>query len=95
MLKVFSDERKKEYLNSDGIDRPLLDPIKADTLARVRAYRHGRIKQKVIEHDCAALLLYDPLNIRYTTDCSDMQVWTMHNPARYNDGLRRWPHHLL
>jgi len=83
MLKVFSDERKKEYLNSAGIDRPLINPIKDQTLAKVRAYRHDRIKQKVIEHDCAAILLYDPLNIRYATDCSDMQVWTMHNPARY------------
>jgi Xaa-Pro aminopeptidase len=49
----------------------------------VRAYRHGRIKQKLAEHDCAALLAYDPLNIRYATDCSDMQIWTMHNASRY------------
>ena len=83
MLKVFSDERKKEYPNFEGADKPLINPIKHETVKKVRAYRHDRIKQKVIEHDCAAILLYDPLNIRYATDCSDMQVWTMHNASRY------------
>jgi len=83
MLKVFSDDRKKEYPNFEGADKPLVNPIKDETVKKVRAYRHDRIKQKVVEHDCAAILLYDPLNIRYATDCSDMQVWTMHNPSRY------------
>ncbi len=83
MLKIFSDERKQEYPNFEGADKPLINPIKAETVAKVRAYRHDRIKQKVIEHDCAAILLYDPLNIRYATDCSDMQIWTMHNASRY------------
>ncbi len=83
MLKLFSDARKKEYPNFAAADQPLKNPIKRETVAKVRAYRHGRIKQKLIEHDCAAILLFDPLNIRYATDCSDMQVWTMHNAARY------------
>src|SRR5262249_649691 len=34
-------------------------------------------------HDCAALLLYDPVNIHYALDCSNMQVWCLHNPVRY------------
>lgn len=83
MLKIFSDERKTEYGNAEAIGRPLVNPIDDETLSRVRAYRHERIRQKLIEHDCAAILLYDPLNIRYATDCSDMQVWTMHNASRY------------
>ena len=83
MLKVFSDERKKEYPNFDGADTPLKNPISAETISKVRSYRHERLRKQVIEHDCAAILLYDPLNIRYATDCSDMQIWTMHNPARY------------
>lgn len=83
MLKVFSDERKIEYLNLEGADKPLKNPINNETVSKVRAYRHKRIKQKIIEHDCAAILLCDPINIRYATDCSDMQVWTMHNAARY------------
>ncbi|HTN96599.1 MAG TPA: Xaa-Pro peptidase family protein [Nordella sp.] len=82
-VKVFSDPRKPAYLNFEAGSKPLKDPIAPETLARVRAYRHGRIKEKLIQHDCAALLVYDPLNIRYATDCSDMQIWTMHNPSRY------------
>ena len=76
---MFSDPRKPAYLNFDAGSKPLKDPIRPETLRKVRAYRHGRIKQKLAEHDCAALLVYDPLNIRYATDCSDMQIWTMHN----------------
>jgi Xaa-Pro dipeptidase len=82
-VAVFTDPRKPGYLNTDGAATPLKDPITADKVSRVRAYRHDRIKGKLAEHDCAALLVYDPLNIRYATDCSDMQVWTLHNPARY------------
>ncbi len=33
--------------------------------------------------DCAAILLYDPVNIRYALDLSNMQVWTAHNAIRY------------
>ncbi|NND83217.1 MAG: aminopeptidase P family protein [Gammaproteobacteria bacterium] len=35
------------------------------------------------EQDCDAVLMYDPINIRYATDSSNMQVWTMHNYERY------------
>ena len=83
MAKIFSDSRKLEYPNYQAADRPLENPVSEATLKRVRRYRHDRIRQKLAEHDCAAILLYDPLNIRYATDCSDMQVWTMHNAARY------------
>lgn len=82
-IRVFSDPRKPAYLNFDAASKPLKDPIRHETVKKVRAYRHARIKEKLAEHDCAALLAYDPLNIRYATDCSDMQVWTMHNPSRY------------
>ncbi len=83
MLNIFSDERKVEYPNFDGADRPLANPIASDTLSKVRAYRHNRLRDEVIKADCAAILLYDPLNIRYATDCSNMQIWTLHNAARY------------
>src|SRR5262245_39978447 len=82
-IRVFSDPRKPAYLNFDAASQPLRNPITAETVKRVRAYRHGRIKKKLAAHDCAALLAYDPLNIRYATDCSDMQIWTMHNASRY------------
>ena len=82
-IDIFSDPRKPAYLNFEAGAAPLKNPVPPGTINRVRAHRHQRLKDQVIEHDCAAILLYDPLNIRYATDCSDMQVWTMHNPARY------------
>ena len=36
--------------------------------------------EQVVAHDCAAILLYDPINIRYALDVSNMQVWTAHSP---------------
>jgi Xaa-Pro aminopeptidase len=36
-----------------------------------------------VDHDCAAALLYDPINIRYAFDAPNMQVWTLHNAYRY------------
>lgn len=80
---VFKDERKLTYLNPEGADRPLMSPIPLATLDRARRYRLGRLRLKMKEWDCAALLLYDPVNIRYALDSSDMSIWTMHNPSRY------------
>ena len=34
-------------------------------------------------HNCAAIILFDPVNIRYATASRNMQVWTMHNFCRY------------
>jgi len=33
--------------------------------------------------DVAAVCFLDPINIRYATDASNMQVWSLHNPVRY------------
>lgn len=80
-IDIFSDPRIPSYVNfSDG---PLKNPVPDQTLHKVRAYRHQRLKEQIIKHDCAAILLFDPLNIRYATDCSNMQLWTTHNAARY------------
>ena len=49
----------------------------------IRGYRLERIRQQLRERDVAGCLLYDPLNIRYATDTSNMQVWCLHNPVRY------------
>ena len=48
----------------------------------LRAYRLSRLQEQIRKHDCAGLLLFDPLNIRYATDCTNMQLWIAHNPAR-------------
>jgi len=80
---AFKDDRKLTYLNAEGTDKPLISPVRDDVLARARAYRLGRLRAALDSSDCAALLLYDPCNIRYAFDCSNMQVWTLHNPMRY------------
>jgi Xaa-Pro aminopeptidase len=80
---VFKDARKREYLNSEGADKPLKSPIPLATLKTARAYRKRRIVEKLAEHDCAALLMYDPVNIRYALDVSNMQVWMTHNASHY------------
>jgi len=49
----------------------------------MRAYRLNRLRQELNRKDIAAALLFDPVNIRYAVDCTNMQVWTLHNPARY------------
>lgn len=80
---LFKDERKRAFLNPEGADKPLKSPIAHEVVERVRRYRLGRLRAKLEEHDCAALLLYDPVNIRYALDSSHMGVWALHNAARY------------
>ncbi|AXI54040.1 peptidase M24 [Sulfitobacter sp. JL08] len=79
----FKDDRKLGYLNSEGADRPLKSPVSQNVLERARAYRLARLRTVLGEYDVAGLLLYDPVNIRYAVDCSNMGVWTAHNPMRY------------
>mgnify|MGYP001403126145 CR=1 FL=1 len=83
MAEVFKDLRKREYLNKDGADKPLKSPVPQATLERARLYRKSRMVQQLVAHDCAAILLYDPVNIRYALDVANMQVWMMHNASHY------------
>ncbi|MEH6546640.1 MAG: Xaa-Pro peptidase family protein [Sneathiella sp.] len=83
MNYLFPNEHKRTFLNAEGADKPLKSPVPHETLVKARGYRLSRIRKLLAETDCAAILLYDPVNIRYTYDCSNMQVWTAHNPVRY------------
>lgn len=80
---VFKDDRKATYLNAEGADRPLVSPLADDVLHRARIYRLGRLRVQMARADVGGLLLYDPVNIRYAFDSSNMGVWTAHNPMRY------------
>ena len=60
------------FTNSDPIDE-----------AGIRRYRLNRVRQLLAQEDATAVLLFDPINIRYTNGSRNMQVWTMHNFARY------------
>ena len=56
--------------------------IDAPDMTTMRAYRLERIRTQLRANDLAGIYLYDPLNIRYATDTTNMQIWTMHNPVR-------------
>ena len=51
-------------------------------LADMRGYRWQRLTQHIVERDYGGLLMFDPLNIRYATDSTNMQLWNTHNPFR-------------
>lgn len=51
-------------------------------LPRMRAYRHNRLTEAVVARDWGGILMFDPLNIRYATDSTNMQLWNAHNPFR-------------
>ncbi len=51
-------------------------------LIKMREYRWQRLTQHVVDRDYGGVLLFDPLNIRYATDSTNMQLWNTHNPFR-------------
>lgn len=51
-------------------------------LAAMRDYRWRRLTRHVADRDYGGLLMFDPLNIRYATDSTNMQLWNSHNPFR-------------
>ncbi|NND75189.1 MAG: aminopeptidase P family protein [Ilumatobacter sp.] len=52
-------------------------------LAAMRRSRVDRITGQLAAHGYDGIILMDPMNIRYATDSTNMQVWVMHNGARY------------
>jgi Xaa-Pro aminopeptidase len=76
--------------HSERSDRQLLDLVggkEADReidLEAVRRYRLERVREQMRRLDIGALLLSDPVNIRYATGARNMQVFSARNtPARY------------
>lgn len=51
-------------------------------LPAMRAFRHKRLVDEINRQDLGGLLVFDPLNIRYATDTTNMQLWNAHNPFR-------------
>ncbi|MFT4717074.1 MAG: hypothetical protein ACI932_002267, partial [Paracoccaceae bacterium] len=51
-------------------------------LAAMREHRWKRLTQHIVDRDYGGLLMFDPLNIRYATDTTNMQLWNTHNPFR-------------
>ncbi|PIG83043.1 hypothetical protein AARAC_004894 [Aspergillus arachidicola] len=58
---------------SEGID-----------LRAVRLYRLARVREQMVKFGIDALIISDPINIRYATGTRNMQVFSMRNaPSRY------------
>jgi Xaa-Pro aminopeptidase len=73
-----------DFMIDASIAQGSADSEARDSLLRdVRAYRFARVIDQLRDNNCAAILLYDPVNIRYATDTSNMQIWTGRNPSRY------------
>lgn len=51
-------------------------------LKAMREFRWKRLTQHIVDREFGGLLLFDPLNIRYATDTTNMQLWNTHNPFR-------------
>ena len=49
----------------------------------IRAFRADRVRQELRRQNREAVLVVDPVNLRYATGTRNMQVWTMHNVVRY------------
>ncbi len=45
--------------------------------------RLGRLRRSLEASGCGGGLFYDPINIRYATGTSNMQVYSLHNACRY------------
>lgn len=58
-------------------------PSLQSALETAASYRLDRVCQQLKHEQVDAVLLNDPVNIRYATDSSNMQIWTMHNAGRY------------
>ncbi|OEO26054.1 peptidase M24 [Pseudomonas sp. J237] len=76
-------ENKNKYPTGQSNQQVLKNPVSAATYRAACAFRLQRVRQQLSKEQCAAVLLYDPVNIRYATDTSNMQIWTLHNYARY------------
>ena len=61
----------------------LLDMRNPIDEAEIRRFRLQSIRSLAARHDLSAVLLFDPINIRYANGSRNMQVWTMHNFCRY------------
>lgn len=52
-------------------------------VARMRNYRLKRAQEQLVHAECDAAILFDPINIRYTTGTSCHPIFTFHVPTRY------------
>jgi Xaa-Pro aminopeptidase len=59
------------------------DPCAPPDVDALRIYRRNRVRDALRSRDLAAIVLFNPVNIRYACDARNMQVYGLHNPCRY------------
>ena len=62
---------------------PTRPSVPTVNFVQMRQDRLSRLRHVLRDGDVAGALFFDPINIRYATDVSNMQVWCLHNPVRY------------
>jgi len=50
---------------------------------KLRSYRLDRVKEELEKNNLEACILFDPVNVRYALDTTNMSVYHMHNLTRY------------
>ncbi|SEW03689.1 dimethylsulfoniopropionate lyase DddP [Cognatiyoonia koreensis] len=73
-LEIGPTQRAFKEWEEAGLTLPNLD--------NMRAYRHQRLVDAINQRGWGGVLMFDPLNIRYATDTTNMQLWNTHNPFR-------------
>jgi len=51
---------------------------------KLRSYRLDRVKKELEKNNLEACILFDPVNVRYALDTTNMSVYNMHNLTRYS-----------
>ncbi len=57
--------------------------LRLPDLEAIRRHRLDRVRGQLERYGFDGVLVMDPMNIRYITDTTNMQLWVMHNAARY------------
>ena len=68
-----------EAVEADWTARGLEPP----DLPALQRYRVERLRAEMRRANIAGMVLFDPLNVRYLTDSTNMQLWIAHDAARY------------
>ncbi|NQU57575.1 MAG: aminopeptidase P family protein [Rhodospirillales bacterium] len=76
------------HAKRDGLPRAMLLETAPESagidLAAVRRYRQARVRTEMAKRQIDAVILSDPINIRYATEARNMQVFSQRNaPSRY------------
>ena len=56
--------------------------LEIPNLETMRRYRYQRVVDEINRRNIGGVLMFDPLNIRYASDSSNMHLWITHNAAR-------------